>query len=146
MQKLRVKLPHRCLLGLLFAPSDQRCSRQLQGLLLPDHEGSPGENAVELLLAEKLSAGFRRSEFGPRALAIAACSHRLAPYVKENLNDFIKHREVSVPLPSRSGRRCIALFRVLTTCESMNSLARVREGVDGLLKGSCSRGLVRCIR
>jgi carbamoyltransferase len=105
------------------------------------------ENAVELLLAGKIIGWFQgAAEFGPRALGNrSVLASPWAPYVKENLNDFIKHREwfrpfaVSVPIEDAP-----RYFECSQLCESMNTLARVRDGADGLPEGFVLRdGLVR---
>jgi carbamoyltransferase len=105
------------------------------------------ENAVELLLAGKIIGWFQgAAEFGPRALGNrSVLASPWAPYVKENLNDFIKHREwfrpfaVSVPLEDAP-----RYFESSQLCESMNSLARARNGPNGLPEGFVLRdGLVR---
>jgi carbamoyltransferase len=96
------------------------------------------DQAMQLLLAGKIIGWFQgAAEFGPRALGNrSVLASPWAPYVKENLNDFIKHREwfrpfaVSVPIEDAS-----RYFECSLLCESMNSLARVRPGVEGLLEG-----------
>lgn len=93
------------------------------------------DQAVQLLLKGKIIGWFQgAAEFGPRALGSrSVLASPWAPYVKENLNDFIKHREwfrpfaVSVPIEDAS-----RYFECSGLCESMNSLARVRAGVEGL--------------
>jgi carbamoyltransferase len=93
------------------------------------------DQAVQLLLGGKIIGWFQGSaEFGPRALGNrSVLASPWAPYVKENLNDFIKHREwfrpfaVSVPLEDAP-----RYFECSGLCESMNSLARVLPGVEGL--------------
>jgi carbamoyltransferase len=92
------------------------------------------ENAVELLLSGKIIGWFQgAAEFGPRALGNrSVLASPWAPYVKENLNDFIKHREwfrpFAVSIPVEDAPR---FFECSQLCESMNSLARVRQGVQG---------------
>ncbi len=105
------------------------------------------ENAVELLLAGKIIGWFQgAAEFGPRALGNrSVLASPWAPYVKENLNDFIKHREwfrpFAVSVPAEDAPR---YFECSQLCESMNSLARVRSSADGLPEGFVLRdGLVR---
>ena len=53
------------------------------------------EETVKLLLAGKIVAWFQGSaEFGPRALGNRSLlASPWAPYAKENLNDYVKHRE-----------------------------------------------------
>jgi carbamoyltransferase len=106
-----------------------------------------GDNAVQLLLAGKIIGWFQgAAEFGPRALGNrSVVASPWAPYVKENLNDFIKHREwfrpFAVSVPEEDASR---YFECSQLCEFMNSLARVRPGVEGLPEGFVlPGGLVR---
>ena len=105
------------------------------------------DQAVQLLLAGKIIGWFQGpAEFGPRALGNrSVLASPWAPYVKENLNDFIKHREwfrpfaVSVPVEDAA-----RYFECSALCENMNSLARVRADVEGLPEGFVlPGGLVR---
>jgi carbamoyltransferase len=105
------------------------------------------DQAVQLLLSGKIIGWFQgAAEFGPRALGNrSVLASPWAQYVKENLNDFIKHREwfrpfaVSVPIEDAP-----RYFECSSLCESMNSLARVRPGVEGLPEGlALHGGLVR---
>jgi carbamoyltransferase len=105
------------------------------------------DQAVQLLLGGKIIGWFQgAAEFGPRALGNrSVLASPWAQYVKENLNDFIKHREwfrpfaVSVPIEDAP-----RYFECSQLCESMNSLARVRPGVEGLPEGFVlPGGLVR---
>ena len=56
--------------------------------------------------------------------------------MKENLNDYIKHREwfrpFAVAVPEED---CARYFECSELCQSMNSLARVKPGVDVLPDG-----------
>jgi carbamoyltransferase len=105
------------------------------------------DHAVQLLLGGKIIGWFQGpAEFGPRALGNrSVLASPWAPYVKENLNDFIKHREwfrpfaVSVPIEDAP-----RYFECSELCESMNSLARIHSGVEGLPEGLVlPGGLVR---
>ena len=105
------------------------------------------DQAVHLLLGGKIIGWFQGpAEFGPRALGNrSVLASPWAPYVKENLNDFIKHREwfrpFAVSVPVEDAPR---YFECSGLCESMNSLARVRPGVEGLPEGFVlPGGLVR---
>ena len=105
------------------------------------------DQAVQLLLGGKIIGWFQGpAEFGPRALGNrSVLASPWAPYVKENLNDFIKHREwfrpFAVSVPTEDASR---YFECSGLCESMNSLARVRPGVEGLPEGFVlPGGLVR---
>lgn len=91
--------------------------------------------AVQLLLAGKIIGWFQgAAEFGPRALGNRSIlASPWAPYVKENLNDFIKHREwfrpFAISVPEEDAAR---YFECSQLCCSMNSLARVRADVTCL--------------
>jgi len=105
------------------------------------------DQAVQLLLAGKIIGWFQgAAEFGPRALGNrSVLASPWAPYVKENLNDFIKHREwfrpFAISMPAEDAPRYFECSRL---CESMNSLARVRPGAEALLEGFVlPGGLVR---
>jgi carbamoyltransferase len=60
-----------------------------------DSEDQKIEATVQLLQAGKIVAWFQgHAEFGPRALGNRSLlASPWSPYVKENLNDFVKHRE-----------------------------------------------------
>ncbi len=60
-----------------------------------DSEGRKIDEALRLLDAGKIVAWFQGgAEFGPRALGNRSLlASPWAPYVKENLNDYVKHRE-----------------------------------------------------
>ena len=96
------------------------------------------DQAVQLLLGGKIIGWFQgAAEFGPRALGNrSVLASPWGPYVKENLNDFIKHREwfrpfaVSVPIEDAP-----RYFEYSGLCETMNSLARVHPGAEGLPEG-----------
>ncbi len=105
------------------------------------------DQAVHLLLAGKIIGWFQgAAEFGPRALGNrSVLASPWAPYVKENLNDFIKHREwfrpFAISVPEEDVQR---YFECSGLCEFMNSLARVRPGAESLLEGFIlPGGLVR---
>jgi carbamoyltransferase len=120
------------------------CKARFSFQIMKDRQA---ENAVELLLAGKIIGWFQgAAEFGPRALGNrSVLASPWAPYVKENLNDFIKHREwfrpFAVSVPEEDAPH---FFEASQLCESMNSLARVRPGVEGLPEGFIlPGGLVR---
>ncbi len=105
------------------------------------------DQAVQLLLSGKIIGWFQgAAEFGPRALGNrSVLASPWAPYVKENLNDFIKHREwfrpFAVSVPAEDASRYFECSRL---CEFMNSLARVRPSAEKLLDGFIlPGGLVR---
>lgn len=86
---------------------------------------------AQLLYAAKIVGWVQgATEFGPRALGNRSIlASPWAPYVKENLNDFIKHREwfrpFAVSIPEED---CDRYFEASPQCRFMNSLARVRAG------------------
>jgi len=90
---------------------------------------------VQLLEAGKIIAWFQgAAEFGPRALGNrSVLASPWAPYVKENLNDFIKHREwfrpFALSVPEEDAQK---YFECSHLCRAMSSMARVREGVQCL--------------
>src|SRR5580658_1055042 len=109
------------------------CKARFSFQIMKDRQA---ENAVQLLVAGKIIGWFQgAAEFGPRALGNrSVLASPWAPYVKENLNDFIKHREwfrpFAVSVPEEDASR---FFECSQLCQFMNSLARVRPGVvDGL--------------
>jgi carbamoyltransferase len=93
------------------------------------------EAVVELLQAGKIIAWFQgAAEFGPRALGNrSVLASPWAPYVKENLNDFIKHREwfrpFALSIPEEDAPNYFECSRL---CRSMSSMARVRPDVQRL--------------
>jgi len=87
------------------------------------------EAAVELLLAGKV-VGWHQGpvEFGPRALGNrSVLASPWGEYVRENLNDYIKHREWFRPFAvSVAEEDCQQYFEASRNCRFMSSLARVR--------------------
>jgi len=83
---------------------------------------------LELLQSGKIVGWFQgAAEFGPRALGNRSLlASPWAAYVKENLNDYIKHREwfrpFAVAVPDDD---CARYFECSQLCQSMNSLAWV---------------------
>ena len=96
------------------------------------------DTAVQLLLAGKIMGWFQgAAEFGPRALGNrSVLASPWAPYVKENLNDFIKHREwfrpfaISIPEEDAPG-----YFECSQLCRSMSSMTKVRTEASVLPEG-----------
>ncbi|MBZ5597262.1 MAG: carbamoyltransferase [Acidobacteriia bacterium] len=86
--------------------------------------------ALQLLESGKIVGWFQgAAEFGPRALGNRSLlASPWAPYVRENLNDFIKHREwfrpFAVAVPEED---CERYFEASHLCYSMNSLATARH-------------------
>lgn len=89
--------------------------------------------ALELLQAGKTVGWFQNaSEFGPRALGNrSVLASPWTPYVKENLNDFIKHREwfrpFAISIPEED---CDKYFEASMQCRFMNSLGWSRSQAD----------------
>jgi carbamoyltransferase len=105
------------------------------------------ESAVTLLRAGKIVGWFHgATEFGPRALGHRSLfASPWAPYVVENLNDFVKHRESFRPFAvSVREEDCERYFVGSPLCRLMNSLASVRADVDVLPRAlQLPGGLVR---
>lgn len=105
------------------------------------------DSAVQLLRAGKIIGWFHgATEFGPRALGHRSIlASPWAPYVSENLNDYVKHRESFRPFAvSVRAEDCDRYFETSPLCRLMNSLAVVRKGVDVLPGGlQLPGGLVR---
>jgi len=104
---------------------------------LPNTEGRRMDAAVQLLQAGKIVGWFQgAAEFGPRALGNrSVLASPWAPYVRENLNDFIKHREWFRPFAiSVPEEDCARYFEASQQCRFMNSLGRVRPGTECLPK------------
>lgn len=98
---------------------------------LPTTEERKLDAAVQLLLAGKIVGWFQgAAEFGPRALGNrSVLASPWAPYVKENLNDFIKHREWFRPFAiSVPEEDCPQYFEASRQCRFMNSVGNVLPG------------------
>jgi len=86
--------------------------------------------ALRLLQAGKTVAWFQgAAEFGPRALGHRSLlASPWAPYVKENLNDYVKHREAFRPfalaIPEED---CADYFECSTNGQFMTTMARAKE-------------------
>ncbi len=84
------------------------------------------DTTVQLLSSGKIVAWYQgATEFGPRALGNrSVLASPWSSYVKENLNDFIKHREwfrpFALAIPEED---CARYFNASALCEHMNSLA-----------------------
>jgi carbamoyltransferase len=105
------------------------------------------DSAVTLLRAGKIVGWFHgATEFGPRALGHRSLlASPWAPYVTENLNDFVKHRESFRPFAvSVREEDCARYFEGSPLCRLMNSLASVRPQADVLPRAlQLPGGLVR---
>ncbi len=103
--------------------------------LLQTTEERRADAVVQLLQAGKIIGWFQgAAEFGPRALGNrSVLASPWAPYVKENLNDFIKHREwfrpFALSIPEEDAAN---YFECSHLCRSMSSMARVRADVQCL--------------
>ena len=87
------------------------------------------DTAVQLLLAGKIVGWVQGAcEFGPRALGNrSVLASPWAPYVKENLNDFIKFREWFRPFAiSVTEEDCSQYFDCSQLCRFMTSLGFIR--------------------
>jgi carbamoyltransferase len=102
---------------------------------LQNTEERRADTVVQLLQAGKIIGWFQgAAEFGPRALGNrSVLASPWAPYVKENLNDFIKHREwfrpFALSIPEEDAPK---YFECSDLCRSMSSMARVRPDVECL--------------
>jgi carbamoyltransferase len=91
--------------------------------------------AVQLLHAGKIVGWYQgATEFGPRALGNrSVLASPWADYVKENLNDYIKHREwfrpFALAVPEED---CERWFEASQSCRHMNSLAIAKPVKDGV--------------
>src|SRR5207247_3046732 len=97
---------------------------------VPNTELRKIDATVQLLESGKIVGWYQgAAEFGSRALGHRSLlASPWAPYVKENLNDYIKHREsfrpFAVAVPEEDSAR---YFECSQLCQSMNSLAWVRS-------------------
>jgi len=94
--------------------------------------------AIQLLTSGKIVGWYQgATEFGPRALGHrSVLASPWAPYVKENLNDFIKHREWFRPFALAVREEdCAQYFDCSPLCASMNSLAWARPEASILPDG-----------
>jgi carbamoyltransferase len=103
-------------------------------------------DSEDLLLAEttrllqlgKIVAFFQgATEFGPRALGNRSLlASPWAPYVKENLNDFVKHRESFRPFALAIPEDvCAEFFQASPNARSLTTMAQANENGRKLLHG-----------
>jgi carbamoyltransferase len=93
---------------------------------------------LRLLNAGKIVALFQREvEFGPRALGDRSLlASPWAPYVKENLNDFVKHRESFRPFAlAVPEENCADFFHASANARFLTTMAKANEAGRTLLKG-----------
>jgi carbamoyltransferase len=105
--------------------------------------------ALHLLIAGKIVAWFQgAAEFGPRALGNRSLlAYPWAPYVTENLNDYIKHRESFRPFAlSIPAEDAAEYFEVSSNARFMSTMAipkdkalKLLTGLPGFLVGNCAR-------
>lgn len=96
------------------------------------------DEALRLLVAGKTVAWFQgAAEFGPRALGNRSLlAYPWAPYVQENLNDYIKHRESFRPFAlSISAEDASDYFDVSPNAVFMTTMAVPKEKALKLLTG-----------
>jgi carbamoyltransferase len=103
-----------------------------------DSEDLQLSETIRLLQLGKIVAFFQGpTEFGPRALGDRSLlASPWAPYVKENLNDFVKHRESFRPfalaIPEED---CAEFFRASPNARSLTTMAQANENGRKLLHG-----------
>jgi carbamoyltransferase len=93
---------------------------------------------LRLLNAGKIVALFQREvEFGPRALGDRSLlASPWAPYVKENLNDFVKHRESFRPFALAVPEEdCAEFFHASPNARFLTTMAKANETGRALLEG-----------
>lgn len=96
------------------------------------------EEALRLLTAGKIVAWYQgAAEFGPRALGNRSLlAYPWAPYVQENLNDYIKHRESYRPFAlSIPEENAAYYFRASPNARFMTAMAVPKESALKLLSG-----------
>jgi carbamoyltransferase len=92
--------------------------------------------AVRLLQAGKIVAWFQgAAEFGPRALGNRSLlASPWAPYAKENLNDYVKHRESFRPFAlAIPEERCAEYFACSANGRFLTTMAKANEAGRKLL-------------
>ena len=96
------------------------------------------EETLQLLAAGKIVGWFHgAAEFGPRALGNRSLlASPWAPYVKENLNEFVKHREAFRPFAiSVTSERAAEFFDYTQSARFMATLGFVKPEAASLLEG-----------
>jgi carbamoyltransferase len=94
--------------------------------------------ALRLLQAGKIVAWFQgAAEFGPRALGNRSLlASPWAPYAKENLNDYVKHRESFRPFAlAIPEERCAEYFQCSPNARFLTTMAKANEAGRKLLAG-----------
>lgn len=106
-------------------------------------EQSKIDTILPLLRAGKIVAWFQgRAEFGPRALGNRSLlASPWAEYVKENLNDFIKHREWFRPFAlAVTAEDCPQYFEASRQARFMCSMAKAHDTQTIIPEGFVLRG------
>jgi len=101
-------------------------------------EGQILEETVQLLVAGKIVGWFHgAAEFGPRALGNRSLlASPWAPYVKENLNEYVKHREAFRPFAiSVVSERAAEFFDYTRSAHFMATLGFAKPEAARLLEG-----------
>jgi carbamoyltransferase len=96
------------------------------------------EETIQLLVAGKIVGWFHgAAEFGPRALGNRSLvASPWAPYVKENLNEFVKHREAFRPFAiSVPAERAAEFFDYSPSARFMATLGITEPEATRLLEG-----------
>jgi carbamoyltransferase len=102
-----------------------------------DSEDHKLQATLKALVAGKIIAWYQGSaEFGPRALGNRSLlASPWADYVKENLNEYVKHRESFRPFAlSVQSERAGEFFEAGESARFMATLGRVRPGATKLLE------------
>jgi carbamoyltransferase len=102
-----------------------------------DSEDHKLEAILKSLCAGKIVAWYQGSaEFGPRALGNRSLlASPWAPYVKENLNEYVKHREAFRPFAlAVQVERAAEFFDASDCARFMATLGRVKPQARGLLE------------
>jgi len=110
---------------------------------IPNTSERKNDATLQLLHAGKVVGWFQGpAEFGPRALGNRSLlASPWAAYVKENLNEYIKHREWFRPFAiSVPEEDCPRYFEFSQLCRSMNSLGWVRANADSIPGNFCLPG------
>ncbi len=144
-----------CLSNLYFGPefSNQEIKSILDNCKASyrwcDSENHKIEETLRLLAAGKIVAWFQgAAEFGPRALGNRSLlAYPWAPYVQENLNDYIKHRESFRPFAlSIPAEDAADYFDASPNAAFMTTMAVPKEkarklltGLSGFLAGDFAR-------
>ena len=96
------------------------------------------EETIQLLAAGKIVGWFHgAAEFGPRALGNRSLlASPWAPYVKENLNEYVKHREAFRPFAiSVMAERAADYFEYTDSARFMSTLGKAKPEAARLLDG-----------